>query len=110
MGRPHVSACNASAGRYHRSFRGDAIRRRPRSLSCGVVITMKLGLINSAWVQSGQPTSFGLRKTKELGFDSVDHLRRSIGYRRQRTASDQGRVRPAGAAHRLAVLRRCGTN
>jgi sugar phosphate isomerase/epimerase len=33
---------------------------------------MKLGLINSAWVQSGQPTSFGLRKTKELGFDCVD--------------------------------------
>jgi len=33
---------------------------------------MKLGLINSAWVQSGQPTEFGLRKTKELGFDTVD--------------------------------------
>lgn len=33
---------------------------------------MKLGLINSAWVQSGQPTAFGLRKTKEIGFDTVD--------------------------------------
>jgi len=33
---------------------------------------MKLGLINSAWVQAGQPTVFGLRKTKEIGFDSVD--------------------------------------
>lgn len=33
---------------------------------------MKLGLINSAWVQAGQPTEFGLRKTKEIGFDSVD--------------------------------------
>lgn len=33
---------------------------------------MKLGLINSAWVQAGQPTVFGLRKTKELGFDCVD--------------------------------------
>lgn len=33
---------------------------------------MKLGLINSAWVQSGQPTVFGLQKTKEIGFDSVD--------------------------------------
>lgn len=33
---------------------------------------MKLGLINSAWVQSGQPTEFGLRKTKEIGFDTVD--------------------------------------
>jgi D-psicose/D-tagatose/L-ribulose 3-epimerase len=33
---------------------------------------MKLGLINSAWVQANQPTSFGLRKTKEIGFDTVD--------------------------------------
>jgi sugar phosphate isomerase/epimerase len=33
---------------------------------------MKLGLINSAWVQAQQPTEFGLRKTKELGFDSID--------------------------------------
>jgi sugar phosphate isomerase/epimerase len=33
---------------------------------------MKLGLINSAWVQAGQPTEFGLRKTKELGFDTID--------------------------------------
>ena len=33
---------------------------------------MKLGLINSAWVQAQQPTAFGLRKTKEIGFDCVD--------------------------------------
>jgi sugar phosphate isomerase/epimerase len=33
---------------------------------------MKLGLINSAWVQSGRGTSFGIRKTKEIGFDSID--------------------------------------
>jgi D-psicose/D-tagatose/L-ribulose 3-epimerase len=33
---------------------------------------MKLGLINSAWVQANQPTVFGLQKTKELGFDTVD--------------------------------------
>ncbi len=33
---------------------------------------MKLGLINSAWVQANQPTVFGLRKTKEIGFDAVD--------------------------------------
>lgn len=33
---------------------------------------MKLGLINSAWVQANQPTAFGLRKTKELGFDTID--------------------------------------
>jgi sugar phosphate isomerase/epimerase len=33
---------------------------------------MKLGLINSAWVQTGRGTAFGIRKTKELGFDSID--------------------------------------
>ena len=33
---------------------------------------MKLGLINSAWVQSGRGTAFGIQKTKEIGFDSID--------------------------------------
>lgn len=33
---------------------------------------MKLGLINSAWVQAGRETAWGLQKTKELGFDTVD--------------------------------------
>jgi sugar phosphate isomerase/epimerase len=33
---------------------------------------MKLGLINSAWVQANRPTTFGLQKTKEIGFDTVD--------------------------------------
>jgi len=33
---------------------------------------MKLGLINSAWAQTGRDTSFGIRKTKELGFDTID--------------------------------------
>jgi sugar phosphate isomerase/epimerase len=33
---------------------------------------MKLGLINSAWAQSGRETAFGIRMTKELGFDSID--------------------------------------
>ena len=33
---------------------------------------MKLGLINSAWVQAQQPTVFSLRKTKEIGFDCID--------------------------------------
>ena len=33
---------------------------------------MKLGLINSAWVQANRPTQFGLQKTKEIGFDSID--------------------------------------
>lgn len=33
---------------------------------------MKLGLINSAWAQAGRDTAWGIRKTKEIGFDSVD--------------------------------------
>lgn len=33
---------------------------------------MKLGLINSAWAQAGRDTAFGIRKTKEIGFDSID--------------------------------------
>jgi sugar phosphate isomerase/epimerase len=33
---------------------------------------MKLGLINSAWVQAGRGVSWGIRKTKEIGFDSID--------------------------------------
>lgn len=33
---------------------------------------MKLGLINSAWVQANEPTVFGLRKTREIGFDTID--------------------------------------
>jgi len=33
---------------------------------------MKLGLINSAWVQANRPTVYGLQKTKEIGFDTVD--------------------------------------
>lgn len=33
---------------------------------------MKLGLINSAWVQSGRGTAFGIQQTKAIGFDSID--------------------------------------
>src|SRR5262249_43659166 len=34
--------------------------------------TMKLGLINSAWAQSGRDTAYGIRMTKEIGFDTID--------------------------------------
>ncbi|GAB4144665.1 MAG: sugar phosphate isomerase/epimerase [Planctomycetaceae bacterium] len=33
---------------------------------------MKLGLINSAWTQAGRDTAWGIQKTKELGFDTID--------------------------------------
>src|SRR6185369_2861190 len=35
-------------------------------------LTMKLGLINSAWAQAGRDTAFGIRMTKEIGFDTID--------------------------------------
>src|SRR4051812_10750434 len=34
--------------------------------------TMKLGLINSAWAQAGRDTAYGIRMTKEIGFDTID--------------------------------------
>src|SRR5882724_2323110 len=33
---------------------------------------MKLGLINSAWAQSGRDTAYGIRQTKDIGFDTID--------------------------------------
>ncbi len=33
---------------------------------------MKLGLINSAWAQTGRDTAWGIAKTKEIGFDTID--------------------------------------
>jgi sugar phosphate isomerase/epimerase len=33
---------------------------------------MQLGLINSAWAQAGRDTAFGIRMTKEIGFDTID--------------------------------------
>ena len=33
---------------------------------------MKLGLINSAWAQAGRDTGYGIRMTKEIGFDTID--------------------------------------
>jgi sugar phosphate isomerase/epimerase len=33
---------------------------------------MRLGLINSAWAQTGKDTSFGIWKTQEIGFDTID--------------------------------------
>ena len=33
---------------------------------------MNLGLINSAWAQAGKDTAYGIRMTKEIGFDTID--------------------------------------
>jgi sugar phosphate isomerase/epimerase len=33
---------------------------------------VKLGLINSAWVQAGRETEWGIRETRRIGFDAID--------------------------------------
>jgi sugar phosphate isomerase/epimerase len=33
---------------------------------------MKLGLINSAWAQAQRDTAYGIRMTREIGFDTID--------------------------------------
>jgi sugar phosphate isomerase/epimerase len=33
---------------------------------------MKLGLINSAWAQAGKDTAYGIRMTRDIGFDTID--------------------------------------
>src|SRR3990170_5637337 len=33
---------------------------------------MKLGIINSAFVQAGRRTQFGIERAKEIGFDTID--------------------------------------
>jgi D-psicose/D-tagatose/L-ribulose 3-epimerase len=33
---------------------------------------MKLGLINSAWAQAGRETEWGIRTTRDIGFDTID--------------------------------------
>ncbi|HEV3437380.1 MAG TPA: sugar phosphate isomerase/epimerase family protein [Gemmata sp.] len=33
---------------------------------------MRLGLINSAWVQTGKGTAYGIHQTKAIGFDTID--------------------------------------
>ncbi len=52
---------------------------------------MRLGLINSAWVQTGRPTTYGLQKTKEIGFDYVDIFADplDIDIRERRLVKDQ---------------------
>ncbi|HEX4150426.1 MAG TPA: sugar phosphate isomerase/epimerase [Pirellulales bacterium] len=54
---------------------------------------MQLGLINSAWVQSGRPISFGLRQTKEIGFDCIDIFTDPLGLdaRERRLVRDECR-------------------
>jgi sugar phosphate isomerase/epimerase len=44
----------------------------PTLAPAGRYAAMKLGLINSAWVQAGKETPYGIWMTREIGFDSID--------------------------------------
>src|SRR5438876_333532 len=57
--------------RLDRSRRGRHNRHRTQIILRGDT-TMKLGLINSAWAQAGRDTAYGIRMTKEIGFDTID--------------------------------------
>lgn len=52
---------------------------------------MKLGLINSAWAQAGRETAWGIQKTKELGFDTIDIFvdPLDVGVRERRLIKDE---------------------
>ena len=66
---------------------------------------MKLGLINSAWVQAGRGTAFGIQQDQGDRLRLDRHLRRPARYRRQGKATDQGRVRQGRPADRERRLR-----
>src|SRR6187551_2276201 len=61
-----VFEAHAAPGRRGPRRLGPPYRKTPRSPA------MKLGLINSAWVQAGRGTAYGVRQTKAIGFDSID--------------------------------------
>ncbi len=69
---------------------------------------MKLGLINSAWVQAGRGTAFGIQQDPRDRLRHDRHLRRPARRRRQGEAADQGRMRRGRPADRERRLRRRG--
>ena len=69
---------------------------------------MKLGLINSAWVQAGRGTAFGIQQDQGDRLRHDRHLRRPARHRRQGEAADQGRMRRGRPADRERGLRRRG--
>ncbi|MCA9084298.1 MAG: sugar phosphate isomerase/epimerase [Planctomycetaceae bacterium] len=64
---------------------------------------MKLGLINSAWAQAGRDTAWGIQKTKEIGFDSIDIFTDplDIDIRERRLIRDECR------RHQLPIISVC---
>jgi sugar phosphate isomerase/epimerase len=61
---------------------------------------MNLGLINSAWVQAGRGTLFGIAKTKEIGFDTIDIFADPL----DTTVQERKLIRDACGAERLPII------
>ena len=66
---------------------------------------MKLGLINSAWAQAGRDTAFGIRMTKEIGFDTIDIFADPLDIDVKERRLIKARMRPGRPADRQHRLR-----
>ncbi len=64
---------------------------------------MQLGLINSAWAQAGKDTTWGIRKTKELGFDSIDIFTDPLDI----DVQERCRIRDECVKHDLPIVSLC---
>lgn len=64
---------------------------------------MQLGLINSAWAQTGRDTAWGVRKTKEIGFDSIDIFADPLDI----DVRERRRIRAECAAQQLPIVSVC---
>jgi sugar phosphate isomerase/epimerase len=64
---------------------------------------MQLGLINSAWAQAGRETEWGIRKTRELGFDTIDIFADPL----DTDVRERKRIRTAAADAGLPIISVC---
>ncbi len=63
----------------------------------------RLGLINSAWAQAGRDTAWGISKTKEIGFDSIDIFTDPL----EIDIQERKRIRDECARHELPIVSVC---
>ena len=69
---------------------------------------MKLGLINSAWLGSPVGTAEGIRKTKEIGFDTIDIFADPLEIDIKERKLIKDTCREVGSARHQRVLLRAG--